>query len=282
MVVENTLIDALIAYLLDLRQIKGQSPRDWLDEASDCMVRALVRPLEGVVCLADVQRGKPTDPWKNVSLGVATTDEDEQSSGFSFGSLFHELEKQSLHPDALISLVHTCGYHHLTPETIPSPKHRRLFDEICSRFRVCEGWCSWGPAFWPENGDPKNKRVLYATIWSRSRTNGVCCSNIEKGMMRSLMHNLWRSVQVHYLDFIGGHHKEQDLLMSRLTTAQRRVADLLVKGLSEKQVAKQLDRSPHTTHDHVKAIYRAWNVRTRAEMIARWANERTSVRAETK
>ncbi len=54
-----------------------------------------------------------------------------------------------------------------------------------------------------------------------------------------------------------------------LTVAQRRVYDLLMMGLIEKEVATRLGISPHTVHDHSKAIYRALSVSTRGELLAR-------------
>ncbi len=54
-----------------------------------------------------------------------------------------------------------------------------------------------------------------------------------------------------------------------LTPAQRRVYDLLMTGLIEKEIATRLRISPHTVHDHTKAIYRALSVSTRGELLAR-------------
>jgi len=56
---------------------------------------------------------------------------------------------------------------------------------------------------------------------------------------------------------------------SRLTNAQSRVFDGLVRGLSEKEVAAGLHLSPHTVHHHVGAIYRLLGVKSRAEFLLR-------------
>jgi pSer/pThr/pTyr-binding forkhead associated (FHA) protein len=53
-----------------------------------------------------------------------------------------------------------------------------------------------------------------------------------------------------------------------LTQAQRRVYDLLLKGKSEKELAKELHLSPNTVHSHVQAIYAAFGVNSRAKLIA--------------
>lgn len=47
------------------------------------------------------------------------------------------------------------------------------------------------------------------------------------------------------------------------------VLSLLLRGESEKRIARQLQLSPHTVHHHVKAIYRAHDVTSRAELLAR-------------
>jgi DNA-binding NarL/FixJ family response regulator len=43
----------------------------------------------------------------------------------------------------------------------------------------------------------------------------------------------------------------------------------LLDGASEKEVAQRLKLSPHTVHVYVKALYRHYGVRSRAELLAR-------------
>jgi DNA-binding NarL/FixJ family response regulator len=43
----------------------------------------------------------------------------------------------------------------------------------------------------------------------------------------------------------------------------------LSRGRSEKEVAAALRLSPHTVHDHVKALYRHFGVHSRSELLAR-------------
>jgi DNA-binding CsgD family transcriptional regulator len=54
----------------------------------------------------------------------------------------------------------------------------------------------------------------------------------------------------------------------RLSPRQRQVLALLTRGLSEKEVAAELDVSPHTVHDYVKALHRVHGVRSRGELLA--------------
>lgn len=61
--------------------------------------------------------------------------------------------------------------------------------------------------------------------------------------------------------------------LALLSEAQRRVLDLLVGGLSEKETAIRLDISRHTVHNHVKVIYRRFDVTTRAELLALFVSD---------
>jgi pSer/pThr/pTyr-binding forkhead associated (FHA) protein len=55
---------------------------------------------------------------------------------------------------------------------------------------------------------------------------------------------------------------------SLLTEAQRRVLELLVDGISNKQIALELDVSQHTIHTHVQAIFKTLQVHSRCELLA--------------
>jgi DNA-binding NarL/FixJ family response regulator len=61
-----------------------------------------------------------------------------------------------------------------------------------------------------------------------------------------------------------------------LSAAQRRVFDLLIEGLAEKQIGCQLHISQHTVHCHVQAIYRAYEVHSKSELLARVLRSTTS------
>ena len=43
----------------------------------------------------------------------------------------------------------------------------------------------------------------------------------------------------------------------------------LLSGLSEKEIADRMGLSAHTVHQYVKTVYRAFGVRSRAELMAR-------------
>jgi DNA-binding CsgD family transcriptional regulator len=58
------------------------------------------------------------------------------------------------------------------------------------------------------------------------------------------------------------------LRLHGLSTRQREVAELLMRGLRTGEIAAHLHISPHTMHDHVKAIFTKLGVQGRAELMA--------------
>ncbi|TWT88262.1 Bacterial regulatory protein, luxR family [Pseudobythopirellula maris] len=53
-----------------------------------------------------------------------------------------------------------------------------------------------------------------------------------------------------------------------LPETQVKVLKFALTGLSEKWIARRIDRSPHTVHNHLRELYRRFNVSSRAELIA--------------
>jgi len=58
-----------------------------------------------------------------------------------------------------------------------------------------------------------------------------------------------------------------------LTPAERRVLHLLLTGLSEKQIAAEIERSYHTVHEYVITIFRKFGVNNRATLMALWLGQ---------
>lgn len=53
-----------------------------------------------------------------------------------------------------------------------------------------------------------------------------------------------------------------------LTERENQVLELLTDGKSVREIAEELGRSPHTVHDHVKALHRKMNASSRGELVA--------------
>ena len=59
-----------------------------------------------------------------------------------------------------------------------------------------------------------------------------------------------------------------------LSRRQRDVLHQLLRGMSEKEVARELGVSPHTVHTHVKRLYTEFNVTSRGELLALFVDQR--------
>ena len=55
-----------------------------------------------------------------------------------------------------------------------------------------------------------------------------------------------------------------------LSPRLRETLDCLLAGSSEKGIAQELRLSPHTVHGYVKLIYRHFQVKSRAQLLAQW------------
>jgi len=51
--------------------------------------------------------------------------------------------------------------------------------------------------------------------------------------------------------------------------AEYRVLERIILGHTINAIARDLDRSPHTVHDHLKSLHRKFHAKTRGELIAR-------------
>ncbi len=75
------------------------------------------------------------------------------------------------------------------------------------------------------------------------------------GLLHSELGRMWRWV---------GDESGADL-----SPQLQRTLELLLEGLSEGGIVSKLGLSPHTVHDHVKRLYRHFEVNSRAQLLAR-------------
>ena len=72
---------------------------------------------------------------------------------------------------------------------------------------------------------------------------------------------------VYRLEMLGG---GIGIASAPLTPTEGVVLSGVLQGLAEKQIAAANDQSPHTTHDHIKSIYRKYGVSSRTALMALW------------
>ena len=120
---------------------------------------------------------------------------------------------------------------------------------------------------WPAPCSP------WAAVQRRTRKRGAARESLERSLaiFDELGATLWAEKARSELVRIGGRTAAGD----DLTPTERRIADLVARGKTNKEVAAQLFITPRTVEGHLTRIYAKLGVRSRAELA-----HRTSVPAE--
>lgn len=105
-------------------------------------------------------------------------------------------------------------------------------------------------------------------------------AEIQVGFHRSFSQEPFRDedrqIAAHALRGIRWFYRQQMLgegvgmASEALTPTERQVLTGLLQGLTERQIADANGQSPHTTHDHVKRIFRKYGVSSRSALMALW------------
>lgn len=125
----------------------------------------------------------------------------------------------------------------------------------------------------------------YNDFFIRTRTDQSILTRCPTDSGRGLMMYLWRHVgdkpftnrelqiaellqqEIHHFINIGRLQTFKQTNREKLAPRLHQVMNLLVVGLSEKEVAAALGISIHTCHDYVKKLHRHFEVSTRSELI---------------
>jgi DNA-binding CsgD family transcriptional regulator len=67
-----------------------------------------------------------------------------------------------------------------------------------------------------------------------------------------------------------GWPKDRGSTVPILAPRQRTVLNLLIRGLSRKEISGSLEISEHTTNDYVKSVYRHFQVNSQAQLVSRF------------
>jgi len=73
-----------------------------------------------------------------------------------------------------------------------------------------------------------------------------------------------------YHGLVGQLDTRREQIRQRLSVSQRPIVAHLAAGLTEREIAKIVCRSPHTIHDHIKSIYSALSISSRLELVDLW------------
>lgn len=116
------------------------------------------------------------------------------------------------------------------------------------------------------------------TMWAGIPVNTD--TEVYVGLFRSLDHAPFSAEEADTFAFalqgLKWFHRRQLLgegigvALEPLTATERAVLEQLLSGQSEPAIARDRDQSVHTTHDHVKRIYKKYGVTSRSALMALW------------
>ncbi|GLH79209.1 hypothetical protein SSBR45G_41180 [Bradyrhizobium sp. SSBR45G] len=93
----------------------------------------------------------------------------------------------------------------------------------------------------------------------------------EREMILQLsQHTSWLAQRPDPLAVMAKGHTGRPFTIAELAPRHRSVLELLAAGHSEKRIAAALNISPRTAHKYIEQIYRALDVSSRAELMARF------------
>jgi DNA-binding CsgD family transcriptional regulator len=55
-----------------------------------------------------------------------------------------------------------------------------------------------------------------------------------------------------------------------LSPRLRETLNLVLEGLSKREIAERMSLSPNTVHGYIRELYKIYNVTTRARLMAKW------------
>ena len=202
---------------------------DWCDRAAQCLC-ALATPSCAVVLVAGhAETGIVTE-----AVGAACRDLPDDGAVIGIRSRCERAAPTSLignTPGSSAAIAAACG-----------PR---------------EGWCEPVSVF-ADLGQPGSGRMLTAML-----TAGQ-----DAGARRQALAEILAAVAPVLFErarlALGG-----DDPPAWLTEREQQVLSRLVQGLSVREIAEALGRSPHTVHDHVKTLHKKLHASTRGALVAR-------------
>ena len=151
----------------------------------------------------------------------------------------------------------------LIKDTTLSRRHARLIRTADSL--IVEDLTSRNGTF--VNGERIKRQKV--ELGDEIRMGAVVCQVVASPLSAS---HIDESETTSTMQYAGGTTVEFD----ELTKAQLEVLRLVLQGLDEASIAERLNRSAHTVHTHLKAIFRQLGVHSRAELIVKVAKPHPS------
>lgn len=157
-------------------------------------------------------------------------------------------------------------------DRIRSAVHLFAFDQRCEAFAAyCEGLVKL------RSGEPgaeealRKAWVVFDRIgydWRAGRTALRLLEATKKERWGHLAEDKLESYPRSWLAQRIAERQVPEVVPVKLPPMQRKVLDLLCRKMSTEEIAQFLGLSPHTIRNHLKAVFRAYQVNNRASLIA--------------
>lgn len=247
---------------------------DWCDRAASALCD-LYRPSVCCVLIATIEPSGRISELE--AAGVAGSTEEAAPAGAGTGGRATPIGWREPMADASMSRVSSIDEMRCRAERLASvgfcPSDAINSDVLCAPIsQLPNGW-GWrntpmGP-MWAWTGASE---VLVAmgrlgtAVAGRSMVVYVAPSSKDGEQTTSRLQSVMPLLMKKALAAIGPQRSSRARWISE---REQHVLEQLILGKSVRQIAEEFARSPHTVHDHVKALHRKLNASSRGELIAR-------------
>lgn len=175
--------------------------------------------------------------------------------------------------DALAMIIPDVVRKPRTPKTIDIAKdipHKDWFERILNRYLRQHGWVNFVLGTWASHDD------LLVMLALPQREDQPAWSVEAKRLVSLGLRAIAPILDRGMFDEVEQGPSGPNALLSgkELSGRQTDVLHLLLRGMSEKEVARELGVSTHTVHTHVKKLYTEFSVSSRGELLALFVDQR--------
>jgi DNA-binding CsgD family transcriptional regulator len=232
------------------------TPAQWLANAATIAMQLL--PPRAVALASVAKRENDNSDWLPIAIGIGGTNDNDFA---------RRLERTSRLPSEMGNqrgpFVYSCTrgtpmvYHSCAPDSrdVSSCAYLGARRELSlhSLLRAC--------VHFPVNA---HQTMLVIQVdgrtadWTPTEEHGECLTQFTD------------AVSIGYASRFIEPGRFQETLLGKLSQTQRLIVPYLIEEKSEREIASALDRSRHTIHEHVKAIYQSWDVHSRHQAREVW------------
>lgn len=240
-----------------IHSLPGIPTATWAESAAACVSRVL----PGSLCAVRVvDRGGEGDVVLRVCAGAFDSD---RRVSVDVGNLSVDHETAS---DWWLSAVPRTNGSSLSTQTgllRAAPGRERWEFSTLGRRWASQGVTEILVGATPMDADTRTGRNRWAVVELGDKSDPTGLGNEDEAVMAAVLPELAHRAAIAFMGVGGNGVREV------LTQREHEVLMLLAGGRTVKQIAEELARSPHTVHDHVKALHRKLGASSRGELVAR-------------